>query len=242
MKFMLNHEQEVWEKYIISICEVLMKYGGLSSADFKIRKPGIKNDASGFKSMVEVESKYEVADRKALQKIIMNHGFELVDEVFQHDNYGDKARQLRDRKQVVRTRRVFDGGYHFQSGEIKWEGPSGNILDRPVVEVKILNSADIDVVETLLKKRLGIEIFASFVKHRWHYKKNTTQGVFEIELDFFEDEQNPEKIRDKIYAQVAMEVKPEKRDTAVELVKSMATELDLIYADNRDYIDIAEIK
>lgn len=236
-------------EYITPICRALLGQGGLetlkqriSSLDISDSLPGEQGDGEQtnveVEKMVEVEDKYFVGDIRAFQLVVESQGFLLVDEITQHDNYSDAGHALRDIDEDTRTRRVYDTEGRFKKGELKWEGPRGVIQDRAVVEVKIPSEADVGIVEETMKDRLGIEPFATLIKHRWHYKKQTEHGVIEIELDSFEDERNSGRIRGQTFAQVAMEVPETRRREAIGIVKRTARELGLLWVDNRDYTEI----
>lgn len=246
---LVEHEKSVMP-YLRPIYQALLEQGGLLDLRKKISSlsPDLfcvkKSREAGVRvnKTVEVESKYQVPDLAVLQKNILSQGFILSGEVIQQDEYQDVGHELRALGQDVRTRKVFDNQGKFQKGELKWEGQTGGeILDRPVVEVAVPTEKEVDLATSVMKRQLGIETFAVFVKQRWHYIKNTEHGRMEIELDAFVDERNPEKIKGKVFAQVAMEVSEEDRGMAIGQVKAVANHLGLDKIDNRDYVGIAGV-
>lgn len=232
--------------YLGPILGVLEKQTGQEDLADKMKSMGIttktaEQEGSDIKvdDMVEVEDKYEIENIDAFIKKAEQNSFVLKSESRQEDCYMDAGQSLRKISQGLRIRKNFDQNGQFKSGELKWEGPKGEISDRPVIEVRISSEADCDDLKELMADELGIEEFSSFIKNRQQYNKETGQGDIGIELDSFPKELNPEKLKGRIFAQVSMEVEPAAWARAIEMVKKMVRDLELKNQDSRDYPEIA---
>lgn len=188
---------------------------------------------------VEVEDKYEVDDIEDFREQALGQDFSLDKEIVQKDIYCDIGDLLRQKDQDLRIRKVLDGEGHFISGELKWEGIRGQIQDRPVFEIKVGLESDLKKLEEILKSSIGMERFMNFIKKRFFYqRKEKTGRITEIELDDFSNQNNPEKIRGRIFAQFAQEVEPGERGRALKEVQEIASYFNL-KRENRDYTEIA---
>lgn len=208
----------------------------------KIGQPELREGTPGkyeAEEKVEVEDKYEVGDIEGFKKQALEQNFSLGKEIVQEDIYCDIGDLLRQKDQDLRIRKILDEKGHFISGELKWEGIRGQIQDRPVFEIKVGIEADLKKLEEVLKSSIRMEEFTQFFKKRFFYqRKEKTGRTTEIELDDFSDQNNPERIRGRIFAQFAQEVEPDERDRALKEVQEIAASFNL-KRENRDYTEIA---